>query len=277
MAATGIFMSDYTTETQSELLGVAYQLAEAARPIALRHFRQSATTAENKLQGGFDPVTIADRSIEKTMRKILAELRPDDAVTGEEYENTTGSSGLTWIVDPIDGTRGYISGTPTWGVLVGLADDTGPILGVIDQPYTGERFVGGFGTAVMHHKGATRSIQTRDCGSLADAVLFSTFPEVGTKAEGRAFEAVKAQAKLTRYGMDCYAYALVAAGHIDLVIEAGLNSYDIAAPIALIEQAGGVVTNWSGGPALAGGRVLAAGCQAVHQEALAILQSELAK
>lgn len=265
-------MSDYSIQQQTDLLGVAYQLADAARPIALRHFRRPTAVAQNKLAQGFDPVTIADRDIERLMRKILAKLRPQDAVTGEELENTNGSSGLTWIVDPIDGTRGFISGIPTWGVLIALADADGPILGIIDQPYTDERFVGGFGGSVLHHGGATGSLRTRDCAELADAVLFSTFPEIGSTAEKQAFDKVSDQAKLTRYGTDCYGYAMVAAGQADLVIEAGLNSYDIAAPIALIEQAGGIVTDWSGGPALKGGQVIAAGSRAVHQQALELLE-----
>jgi histidinol phosphatase-like enzyme (inositol monophosphatase family) len=269
--------TDIPEALQTELLSVAYRLADLARPIALRHFRRTSMMTENKVTTGFDPVTIADREIEQGMRDLLADLRPDDGVMGEEFENTSGSSGLTWIVDPIDGTRSYISGTPTWGVLIALTDQSGPVLGIIDQPYTGERFVGGFGSSVMHHQGASRSLQSRECSDLSNAILFSTFPEVGTPKERQAFDAVKEQVKLTRYGTDCYAYALVAAGQIDLVIEAGLNSFDIAAPIALIEQSGGIVTDWAGGPAIDGGQVLAAGSEAVHQAALDILKAFMSR
>lgn len=269
-------MSDNSIELQTELMTVAYSLAEAARPIALRHFRKVATSVDNKRSSGFDPVTAADLEIEQAFRKILTKARPDDAVLGEEFENTAGTSGLTWIVDPIDGTRGFISGVPTWGVLIAVADASGPLLGIIDQPFTGERFVGGFGSAVMHHRGVSRSLDTRNCGALSNAVLFSTFPEVGTETERRAFEAVSASAKLTRYGTDCYAYAMVAAGQVDLVIEAGLNAYDVVAPMAVIEQAGGIVTAWDGGPATNGGRIIAAGNADIHAEAIAILQKSLA-
>lgn len=268
-------MSDTSNELQTELMTVAYRLADSARPIALRHFREHRTTVDNKHQGGFDPVTIADREIEQAFRKVLSDMRPDDAVKGEEFEDSTGTSGLTWIVDPIDGTRGYISGVPTWGVLIAVADASGPLLGIIDQPFTGERFVGGFGSAVLHHQGVSSSLDVRDCGSLANAVLYSTFPEVGSDIERRAFEAVSAAVKLTRFGADCYAYAMVAAGQVDLVIEAGLNAYDVAAPIAVIEQAGGIVTDWEGGPATGGGRIIAAGNADIHAAALAILQDSV--
>ena len=269
-------MSDISIELQTELMTVAYRLADAARPIALRHFREYGTIVDNKRPAGFDPVTIADREIEQAFRKFLTASRPDDAVMGEEFEDSSGTSGLTWIVDPIDGTRGYITGMPTWGVLIAVADASGPLFGIIDQPFTGERFVGGFGSAVMHHQGTSRSLDTRNCGSLANAVLYSTFPEVGTEVERQAFEAVSGAVKLTRFGSDCYAYAMVAAGQVDLVIEAGLNAYDVAAPIAVIEQAGGIVTDWAGGPATGGGRIIAAGNADVHAEAIAILQETVA-
>jgi histidinol phosphatase-like enzyme (inositol monophosphatase family) len=175
------------------------------------------------------------------------------------------------VLDPIDGTRGFMSGTPTWGVLIALSDAKGPVFGLIDQPYIGERFCGGFGRAELTGPLGTRPLKTRPARPLSEAVLFTTFPEVGTEEEGAAFERVKAQARLTRYGMDCYAYALVAAGQIDLVIEAGLKPYDVQAPIAVVEAAGGLVTDWQGQPCPMGGRVIAAANAAIHAEALALL------
>jgi len=252
---------------------VADALADAARPIALRYFRAPDQALENKLDAGFDPVTIADKSIEQRLRKILATRRPDDGILGEEFADVAGTSGLTWVLDPIDGTRAYISGTPTWGVLIGLDAGNGPVLGIVDQPFTGERFSGGFGKARWARGQDSRAIKVRNCASLSDAVLFSTFPEVGTADERSAFERVSAQAKLTRFGADCYAYALLAAGHIDLVIEAGLNAYDIQGPMAVVENAGGIVSNWQGGPAHRGGQVIAAGDAAIHAQALALLQA----
>jgi histidinol phosphatase-like enzyme (inositol monophosphatase family) len=172
------------------------------------------------------------------------------------------------VLDPIDGTRAFLSGAPSWGVLVGLDAGDGPILGIVDQPYIGERFIGGFGRAVLRLHGAERPIATRPCARLADAILFSTFPEIGSAAERAGFEAVRDRVRLTRYGFDCYAYALVALGQIDLVIEAGLYPYDIQGPQAVIEAAGGVVTDWRGGPAHRGGRIVAAGDARTHAAAL---------
>ena len=261
--------------TQAELIAVAHALADAARPVTLEHFRTMGLTTDNKGGGTFDPVTIADRAAEQAMRAILAQQRPQDAILGEEFGHQPGTSGLTWVLDPIDGTRGYISGTPTWGVLISVADETGPLFGIIDQPYIGERFAGGFGIAEVKGPMARADLKCRTGRRLADATIMTTFPEVGNASDGRAFHAVASQAKLTRYGMDCYAYALVAAGQVDLVIEAGLNAYDIQAPIAVITAAGGIVTDWDGGPVHKGGRAIAAANPDIHAEALAILQSSI--
>lgn len=254
---------------------VADAMADAARAEILPHFRARSLISDNKDGQGFDPVTEADRAAERAMRDVLARMRPEDAILGEEYGTSAGTSGLQWVLDPIDGTRGFISGTPTWGVLIALNDASGPKLGVIDQPYIGERFCGGFGRADVTGPLGVRTLATRATSDLADATLFTTFPEVGTPLERRAFEAVAQQAKLVRYGCDCYAYGLLAAGQIDLVIEAGLNAYDICGPIGVIEAAGGIVTNWQGGPAHEGGQVLAAANPRIHASALAVLQNAL--
>ena len=206
------------------------------------------------------------------MRAVLAEHRPDDAILGEEEAAKPGTSGLTWVIDPIDGTRAFISGTTSWGVLIALCDADGPIYGLIDQPYIGERFEGGFGRALVAGPMGVAPLATRAIDVLAEATLFTTFPEIGSAAERAGFEAVRDRVKLTRYGLDCYAYALIAAGQVDLVIEAGLASYDIAAPIAVITAAGGIVTDWQGGPVHHGGRALAAANPAIHAAALAILR-----
>ncbi len=254
-------------------LELATRMADAARAAILPYFRQSGLAAQNKLSAGFDPVTAADRAGEEVMRQLLALHRPEDGILGEEFENVAGSSGRVWVLDPIDGTRGFISGTPTWGVLIALAEeDRGPVLGVIDQPYIGERFIGAAGQAYMQGPLGEMRLATRPTDTLSDAIVFTTFPEVGSPQEQAGFQAVARQAKLTRYGMDCYAYALVASGQVDLVIEAGLNAYDIQAPIAVIEAAGGIVTDWSGGPAHNGGRAVAAATPALHDAALAILR-----
>lgn len=249
--------------------------ADAARRAILPHFRHAGLAADTKSDEGFDPVTEADRAAERAMREILAQSRPDDAILGEEFGRSAGTSGLTWVLDPIDGTRGFVSGTPTWGVLIAVSDASGPVYGLIDQPYIGERFIGSALGAHASGPLGVSELSTRDTQRLADAVVFTTFPEVGSTEEGAAFHAVAKRARMTRYGMDCYAYALVAAGQVDLVIEAGLQAYDIQAPLAVIEAAGGVVTDWHGGPAHEGGRVLAAANATIHAEALGILKDSL--
>ncbi|MBU2980764.1 histidinol-phosphatase [Lentibacter algarum] len=255
-----------------EILRTAHAMAEAARGAVLPFFRGNNLGTANKLAGGYDPVTEADKGAERAMRAVLADMRPDDAIIGEEYGSDAGSTGLTWVLDPIDGTRGFVSGTPTWGVLIGLNDSSGPVFGMIDQPYIGERFWGGLGYAEMQGPQGANALKARDSRPLSEAVLFTTFPEVGSADERKGFEAVAAEVQLTRYGMDCYAYALLAAGQIDLVVEAGLSNYDICAPIAVIEAAGGIVTNWQGEPAHDGGRVLAAASAEQHAAALQILR-----
>ena len=265
-------MSKLDQATKDDLWRVARLAADAARPETLRYFRTAGLTADNKDADGFDPVTAADRAAEEAMRAVIARERPTDGIIGEEFGTTPGTSGLTWVFDPIDGTRGYISGTPTWGVLISVGDDSGPLMGMIDQPYIGERFMGGFGVAALEGPQGQRELATRATSTLADAIILTTFPEVGRPSDRRGFEAVASKAKLTRFGMDCYGYALIASGQVDLVIEAGLNIYDIHAPVAVITAAGGIVTDWQGGPAHNGGRVLAAANEQVHAEALAILK-----
>lgn len=265
-------MRRLSTEIEAELIATAHALADAAREATLQHFRKPGLTAENKELARFDPVTVADRLSEERMRAILAARRPQDGILGEEFGALAGSSGLTWVLDPIDGTRSYLCGTPTWGVLISVRDETGPIYGLIDQPYVGERFEGGFGRAEVTGPMGRAPLETRPARHLDQAILMTTFPEVGSPEEGLAFRRVADRARLVRYGTDCYAYALIAAGQIDLVIEAGLQAYDVQAPIAVIEAAGGIVTDWQGRPCHEGGRILAAANAAIHAEALALLQ-----
>lgn len=262
-----------SAEESADLISTAAELAQAAREATLMHFRSAGLTADNKESDRFDPVTVADRLSEERMRAVLARRRPQDSILGEEFGPFQGTSGLTWVLDPIDGTRGYLSGTPTWGVLISVADEQGPIYGLIDQPYIGERFEGGFGRSLVTGPLGERALKTRAPRPLGEAIVFSTFPEVGTQAEGEAFRRVASKAKLVRYGMDCYAYALIAAGQIDVVIEAGLQAYDVQAPIAVVEAAGGIMTDWQGNPCAQGGQVIAAANAQIHAEALALLNS----
>lgn len=255
------------------LIGVAEAMAEAARGPALRWFRSAGLSAEDKSGAGarFDPVTAADREAEAAMRAVLARLRPDDAILGEEEAATPGTTGLSWTIDPIDGTRAFLCGAPVFTVLIALHDGSRPILGLIDQPFTGERLIGAPGRAEWRRGAESRPLAVRRGRRLDEAILLSTFPEIGTAAERAGFEAVRDRVRLTRYGLDAYGYALLALGQVDLVIEAGLQPYDVQAPIAVIEAAGGLVTDWRGGPADGGGRVLAAGDPALHAAALRLL------
>lgn len=255
----------------SELIATAHELADVARVATLSYFRSRDLAAETKEITRFDPVTAADRLSEERMREVLARRRPEDGILGEEFGARAGSSGLTWVLDPIDGTRGYLSGTPTWGVLISVRDAEQVLYGIIDQPYIGERFEGGLGRALTKGPMGEAKLGVRAARPLAQSILFSTFPEVGTPEEGAAFRRVASGAKLVRYGTDCYAYALIAAGQIDLVIEAGLQAYDVQAPIAVIEAAGGIVTDWQGRPALEGGQILAAASRELHAEAMELL------
>ncbi|QIE42456.1 inositol monophosphatase family protein [Rhodobacteraceae bacterium SC52] len=259
-------------DVRQSLIGAAHAVADAAAQITLANFRSAALQTDNKQAGGFDPVTQADRAAEQAMRAVLADLRPDDAILGEEFGPKEGTSGFMWVLDPIDGTRGYISGTPTWGTLVAVNAAHGPVFGLVDQPYTGERFAGGLGISELMRGETQTPLKTKVNTTLEASILFTTFPEIGTPNELVSFRRVAEKVRLVRYGMDCYAYALLAAGQIDLVIEAGLNAYDVAAPIAVIQAAGGTVTNWEGGPAHDGGRILAAATPELHRTALTLLK-----
>ncbi|WP_416384562.1 inositol monophosphatase family protein [Roseovarius sp. Pro17] len=264
-----------------QIIGAAHAAADAARGAILPYFRLDGLAAENKhvpgarTESDFDPVTAADQAAERAMRDVLSTLRPHDAILGEEFGASPGTSGLTWVLDPIDGTRGFLAGTPTWGVLIAVTDEAGPIYGMIDQPYMAERFEGGLDRSTMSGPMGMRALRARGDRPLAEATVMTTFPTVGTPQEGAAFARVADGARMVRYGCDCYAYALLAMGQIDLVIEAGLNPYDICAPIAVIEAAGGIVTDWQGGPAHEGGRVVAAAAAVQHAAALAILSDVL--
>ena len=265
-------MVDLSMNEQESLKQTAQALADVAQVETLRHFRKADLVADNKEPDAFDPVTVADRAAEVAMREVLAKMRPDDAILGEEFGYSEGTSGLTWVLDPIDGTRSYISGTPTWGVLISVRDADGPFFGMITQPYIGERFIGGLGEARMTGPLGEIALKTRTPRPLSECRMLSTYPAVGTKDERAGFEKVRKQVQLTRFGTDCYGYALLAAGQVDLVVEAGLQAYDVQAPIAVVQAAGGIVTDWRGRPAHEGGRLLAAANAEVHAAALAILQ-----
>ena len=255
-----------------ELGELAGRLADAAGAAILPHFR-ATLAVDNKLgDNGFDPVTLADRAAEAAIRGLLAATRPQDAIFGEEQGYRPGSSGLTWVIDPIDGTRAFITGMPLWGTLIALHDGLRPVLGVMDQPYIGERFCGSRLGATLRRGGVSRPLHTRGCGGLSQAALQCTALDMFKPgAERTAYDALADTVRLRRYSGDCYAYCMLAHGLLDLVVEAELKPYDIQALIPIVEAAGGRISDWRGGDAQLGGQVLAAGDAALHARALEVL------
>lgn len=256
----------------TETLAFAHTLADAARVAILPYFRGGGAV-ENKASVGFDPVTAADKAAETAMRDLIRAHRPDDAIIGEEFDDHSGTSGWTWILDPIDGTRAFIAGTTTWGVLIGARLHDKPTIGIMDQPFADERWAACPDRAFWSRGRARVPLMTRKNVALEDALLATTDPFLFEGNQAERFMAVRDATRLTRYGLDCTAYALLAQGHIDLVVENGLKDVDIAALIPLIEVAGGVVTDWQGRHSPKGGDIIAAGCPALHAKVLAMMAS----
>lgn len=260
----------------ARFLDFAGRLADAAGPAILPHFRAAIAVDDKGAAGHYDPVTEADRGAEAAMRALIREQFPEHSVFGEEHGYEAGASPLTWVLDPLDGTRSFITGMLHWGTLIALWDGARPLLGVVHQPYTGERFTGSRLGAVFSDRAGSRALRSRRATGLSAAVLYTTHPALlAAGAERAAFQALSERVRLTRYGGDCYNYCMLAHGLVDLVVEAGLAPYDIMPLVPLIEAAGGVVTDWEGGPAWFGGRVLAAGDPALHREALEVLRAGL--
>ena len=250
--------------TPEELLPFAHQLADAAARVTLPLFR-NLPQVDNKLTDGFDPVTEADRGAEAAIRGLIETHYPSHAITGEEFDNKSGDA-FEWVLDPIDGTRAFISGIPTWGTLIGLNQAGAPVLAMMDQPFTEERFFAARGQGShLRHKGVDNQITTRACADMADAVLATTSPDmfIGTPGEAQ-WQTASSAVKLVRYGGDCYNYALLAMGQLDIVMEQGLKDVDIQPLITLVEEAGGVITDWRGDTVQNGGMALACGDAALH-------------
>jgi histidinol phosphatase-like enzyme (inositol monophosphatase family) len=265
---TDFRLPDITPEAIEATLREA---ADAAARETLRHFR-TALSVDNKEEAGFDPVTEADRGAELAIRDVLARNFPGHAISGEEWERKDADSPYEWIIDPIDGTRAFISGIPLWGTLIGLTFEGEAVAGMMSQPFTGEAYFGLPGRAWLEHNGETRAIAVNRSAKLATAKMATTSPALfETEASRHGYQRLEAAARLARYGTDCYAYALLASGQIDLVVEEGLKAVDIAALIPIIENAGGIITSWSSGRAEQGGQVVAAANAELHAAALDIL------
>ena len=238
----------------------------------IRPFFRSALGVENKsVSGGFDPVTAADRSAEAAMRTLIKKTFPAHGIIGEEFGSERTDAEYVWVLDPIDGTKSFIAGFPIWGTLIALLHKGTPVFGMMHQPFIGERFAGDNGSANYRNAAGERRLSVRRCEQLAHAVCYTTSPLLMNEADRAAFGRVESKVRLSRYGGDCYSYCMLAAGHLDLVIETELKPYDIAALIPIINGAGGIVTDWEGGPAQNGGRIIAAGDKRVHEAALKLL------
>jgi myo-inositol-1(or 4)-monophosphatase len=249
-------------------------LADVSGRAILPHFR-TALSVEDKTGGdglrAYDPVTIADRAAEEAMRALIGLHHPEHGILGEEFGAERTDAEHVWVLDPIDGTRAFIAGLPVWGTLIGLTRAGVPVMGMMHQPFTRERFAGNRRRAWYRGPDREGPLATRRCADIADAVLFTTTPALFKGAARAAYDRLEAGVRLARYGCDCYAYCMLAAGHVDLVVETGLQTYDIVALIPIIEGAGGVVTNWTGGSAAGGGSVVASGDPRLHERVLALL------
>lgn len=254
----------------SQFFAFAERMSEAARLASMAHFR-NGPKVENKDPNGFDPVTVADRDTETALRAVIEAHFPDHGIHGEEFPDKKADSVFSWILDPVDGTRAYMSGLPVWGVLAGMMKNGKPVFGMMDQPFTGELFLGGPGVAMWKRGWQQRGLSVSDCTRLQDATLCTTDPFLFSGSELQSFISLRHVTQLQRYGLDCYAYCMLAAGQVDLVIETDLQDYDIAPLIPIIEGAGGMVRNWRGGSAVNGGQVVAAATSELMEAALEYL------
>jgi myo-inositol-1(or 4)-monophosphatase len=266
-------VADQTQPDIIELIDFAHTLADASGEVIRPYFRTRMGVSNKAGDGAYDPVTAADEAAEHVIATAVAQRWPDHGFVGEEHGIRQPDARLRWVVDPIDGTRAFIMGWPMWGTLIGLLDGTRPVLGLMDQPFTRERFWSGHDGAYMRSaETPTTPIRTRPCPAIAEAILATTHPDLFADGdEMDAFAQLKVRVRMTRFGGDCYNYCMLAAGFVDLVVESGLKPYDIVALIPIIEQAGGVITTWDGRPATQGGRILAAGDPHLHEAAMAVL------
>jgi myo-inositol-1(or 4)-monophosphatase len=248
------------------------ELASVAGEAILPFFRTTLTIDDKSRGTGFDPVTAADRAAEAAMRTLIRETFPAHGIIGEEYGSERADAEYVWLLDPIDGTKSFICGMPAWGTLIGLMRLGQPVFGMMHQPFTRERFTGDGATAHYRGPAGDRLLRSRRCRDIGDAILQTTSPRLMNETDRAAFERVENNVRLSRYGGDCYAYCMLAAGFVDLVIETELKPHDVAALIPIIEGAGGIITTWENAPAAGGGRIVAAGDSWVHAVAMDMLR-----
>lgn len=255
-----------------ELANFGVELAELARRETLGRWASGCGAGDKGGDGVYDPITEADLAAERAMRAAIEDQYPDHGIAGEEFGPKQPSSRYRWSLDPIDGTRSFTCGLPTWVTLIALLEDELPVVGVIDAPCLDERYVGFGGAAWLHARGAVKPLQASRCRSLSDARLSTTDPDLFCGAAADAFAQVRTSARTVRYGHDGYAYARLAAGSIDLVIEAGLKQHDYQALIPVVGGAGGIFGDWCGGENFSAGGVIAAATPELYEAAVAIMR-----
>lgn len=248
-------------------------LCGAAAEVAVPIFRAGCGHEDKGADAGFDPVTEADRGAEAAIRRLISARFPDHGVIGEEYGEDRPDAEFVWVLDPVDGTRAFISGLPLWTTLIALRHDGAPVIGAVAAPALGEVFLGGPDGAVLIRNGARTPIRARSCATLGEATISTTDPILFDARARRGWDALRASSRLARLGCDAYAYAMVAAGRMDVVAETGLKPWDWAAPMTLVRAAGGVVTDWSGGEPSGESSLLAVGDPRLHEPALGLLES----
>ncbi len=263
-----------TPHEANEYAEFACRMAQAAGAAILPHFREIIAVEDKRNFMGYDPVTVADRAAEDVIRAAIRASHPTHGIHGEEHGKQSGTSPLTWVIDPIDGTKSFILGHHHWATLIALHDGSAPVIGVVHQPFVGETFVGVAGGEAHWRRGdERRRLRTRRCARIEDAIVSTTDPrQFRTPGERAALAAVSDRARLLRYGGDCYCYTQLAMGFVDVVIEIGLQPYDVQALIPIVVAAGGRITDWQGGPCDQGGSVLACGDPALHEAALGLLR-----
>ena len=223
------------------------ELASVSGETILPFFRTALTVEDKGRSGSFDPVTAADHAAETAMRTLIRRTFPDHGIIGEEYGKERADAEYVWVLDPIDGTKSFISGMPNWGTLIALLRSGEPVYGMMSQPFTRERFSGDGGGASYRGPAGERELRVRACADLGKAVLFTTSPRLMNANDRETFGRVEDLVRLSRYGGDCYAYCMLAAGHVDLVIETDLKPYDVLPLVPIIAGAKGIVTTWEGG------------------------------
>jgi myo-inositol-1(or 4)-monophosphatase len=257
----------------TELTNFAVTLARASEAEILPYFRRN-TAIETKPHVDWDPVTEGDKAGERIIRKMIEERFPDHGINGEEYGIRHGKSGFTWVLDPIDGTRSFVCGMPTWATLIGLCFEGKPVVGVMNQPFVGDLYYGNPQGAWNNYRGTIEPITARKGVDISNAAAGTTAPELyRSEKDQRAFQTLRKSVKLMRYGGDAYFFSVLAAGHLDIALDAGLQAYDIAALIPIIEGAGGAVGSWSGSVPAEGGNIICAGSERLLKEAIEVMNT----